>query len=273
MPGKTRIKSWYLEEIWKLHQRRLCGFLTNCDSKSCAFSLERRKLKSNGKQHEEGGWARHWFHARRHAVRIGKRRVQNYKFCSQNTDTGLDQRAQNVVRVQSAVILVPKLAVGAHFRVCILTGEFSHRFRIRWRSMVWCTFSRMLISGGPQALPFHKPKNVSLISAENYPLLQIGVNARYLLQGRTSMFFLIDSKLDQQNLRLSITPREPFWPKDNDTRRCNPLEFKRTKAGVPIKNEMWAASAWIHGVPFGTVLTYTIENKATNDILFQEKIR
>ena len=86
------------------------------------------------------------------------------------------------------------------------------------------------------------------------------------------MEFEIDSKLDQQNLRLSMTPRRPESP-DKYMIACNPLEFRRTIEGVPIYNGIWAAKARIYGVALGTVYTYTIENKETNDILFQKRIR
>ena len=153
-----------------------------------------------------------------------------------------------------------------------LTGEFCLRSeytgvvwsgaRFRWCSLIFSRVNRHF---------FPPTRNVFLISAENDPLRRILVYPRNLIEGRTNMVFSIHSQLDQRNLTLSISPREPCLV--NKHRNCDPMKFKRTPGGVTLENEIWGAFSRIDSVPLGTVHTYTIENKATNDILFQKKIR
>ena len=170
MQDKTRLKHRYLQEFCKWHQRHLCAINMNCDTRRRnrvhffgKAKIRREDTMKTTSEQDTG------FCAECKTLRISQ-------ICSQNSTTGFDHRVQNALRVQNAVSLVSKFAVGAHFRGCVLAGEYCLRIRIRWRSMDWCTFSRVLIFAGTPALP----------SLDNPPQLCTCTNTRARLLNPTN---------------------------------------------------------------------------------------
>ena len=163
MQDKTRMKHRYLEEFCKLRQRRLCEINMNCDTRRRTHvhffgktkSWRENKMKVAGEQ-DTGFVPRQILIWRRWSGgRVLNRQNQSDQICSRNS--AAEQQVLVWPPCAKCTACAKCSELGAQIRGwCTfsrlrLTGEFCLRIRIRWRSMVRCTFSRALIFAGTPA--------------------------------------------------------------------------------------------------------------------------